>query len=154
MSNSINNFKCQALATRLQEKLQGSLSTSATFSTTYDGNGAPTLKVVNASETIYITIASEPDASRVDSVGAPQTSYAPTDVFVLEDSTPVDLNTRYITHDAAAWLGTKLYIYEIHPVAPPTPTNNTTQPFNYAPSGATLVSAIYPDPYNALTNQI
>lgn len=135
-------FKAQAMARDLQERLQAILA-GAAFSTAYDASFNPTLKIVHSSETIFINIAAAGNAGRVNSVGSSQPSYSPHIATVLQDSTPVDLNTRYACLDAAAWLGARLDVYEVHPL-----------PASYDLTGATLVSSIYPDPYNKLTNQM
>lgn len=149
-------FKAQAMIRDLQERLQGLLPAAATYATAYDSNFNPTIAITNAGETVYINIQPIANQGRVDSVGNSQQSYSPHVVTLLELTTVTDLNTRNIALNAATWLGSQTNVWTNTAFGAPvtftiTPPNGQPTPNGTAP---VLVSTIYPDPYNAVTNQM
>lgn len=136
-------FKAQGHMRKFKETLTALLS-GVTYVDSFDASFNPITLLTSAGESIYVAIAPVSNAGRVDSLGLSQTSYSPHQVTILQvpSANGTDFNTRYQTLACATAIGAKSLIYEINPL-----------PGSYTLSGAALVSTIYPDPFNKLTNQ-
>jgi hypothetical protein len=115
-------FKAQAHMQELQQRLTLTFQ-SAVFTLSYDANFFPLLEVVNAGETQWIYITTEPDdSSHVNALGLPQQVYSPHQCALLRvpNANTVDTATREKVMAAIAKLGMKILDYEVTPI-PSTP---------------------------------
>ena len=135
-------FKAQAMMRNLKQELSLAIA-GASFVDSQDSNGMPITQISAGGESIFINIAVEdPNDGLQNAVGSAQPRYSPHQATILQDSTPTSLNVRYMVQAKVNALGAKTQVWEIHPL-----------PGSYSLSGATLISTIYPDTINPLTNQ-
>lgn len=135
-------FKAQALMRNLKQELSEILSGVA-YTDSTDSNGMPILKLVASSETIFVKIeVDDPNDGRVNSVGVAQQRYSPHKATILQDSTATSKAVRYSVEAKVIQLGTKVLMYEVNPL-----------PSSYDISGASLITTLWPDSINKLTDQ-
>jgi len=134
-------FKAQAMARNLVQRLKAQVAPTLTVTQTLDANSMPIIKLEKGSESIFIKIEVEANASGgVNAVGAAQERYSPHSVTLLRDTTPADADLREKATSEALKLGSKLSLYEVAAMPP-----------SYDLTGASLIAVIPSDPYNTLT---
>ena len=136
-------FKAQAMSQRLQQQLNVSQAGLA-FVLALDTNGYPTLAVTKGSETVWVYIADQGNAGRIDGLGLPQRAYSPHVVQILREdwatTAPTQLEMRERITAECVKLGAEVQIWEHE------------APSAFVLTGAALIADIFPDPINKLTN--
>ena len=137
-------FKAQAMSQRLQQQLNVSMQGLA-FVLSFDSNGYPTLAVTKSAETVWVYIADQGNAGRVDGLGLPQRAYSPHVVQILREdwagnTAPTQLEMRERITAECVKLGAEVQIWEHE------------APTAFVLTGAALIADIFPDPINKLTN--
>jgi hypothetical protein len=134
-------FKAQAMARNLVQRLKAQVAPTLTVTQTLDANSMPIIKLEKGSESIFIKIEVEANASGgVNAVGVSQEKYSPHSVTLLRDAVAADADLREKATSEALKLGSKLSLYEV-----------AAMPSSYDLTGASLIAVIPSDPYNALT---
>lgn len=133
-------FKAQAMARDLHSRLEAAYP-GVTITYSLDPNAMPILAVATSLETLFIKIEVEPDQTgAVNGLNIAQTVYSPHQATILRDSTISDIGLRAVCDAETARSGTKLLIYEIHPL-----------PASYNLAGATLVATVKSNQWNPMT---